>query len=365
MNYEDRKYKELSDQIAELKRDNQELTDKVENLELLVKINRILSRTLEKDETLASLKTFFGQNFEFEDYAIMLKTETEEKLEVISHSSPSLDEKIWIPLGDKKSILFRSFHDANCRYIKDLSTDYTSELANLLDQIEGSLLCLPLVPEEGRVIGLTIFYRRAPQAFSEQEITKLESIVQYAAINIDKTILFHTTKELAYTDGLTGVFNRRYFDQRYFREIVRARRYERSLSVLMIDIDRFKLYNDTFGHLMGDEVLRKVANVLELNLRRADVLCRYGGEEFVVILPEINAEQACLVAEKLRNAVINVDFAGEEKMPSHQVTISIGVSSFPQCGDSEQAVLQRADDALYRAKKTGRNKVVVLTGGEN
>jgi diguanylate cyclase (GGDEF)-like protein len=132
----------------------------------------------------------------------------------------------------------------------------------------------------------------------------------------------------------------------------------------MIDIDRFKLYNDTYGHLMGDEVLRKVANVLELNLRRADVLCRYGGEEFVVILPEINAEQACLVAEKLRTAVIDVDFAGEEKMPSHQVTISIGVSAFPESGDTEQDVLQKADDALYRAKNTGRNRVVMLQPGE-
>ena len=118
----------------------------------------------------------------------------------------------------------------------------------------------------------------------------------------------------AYTDALTSIFNRRYFDQRYTREILRARRYKRNLSVLMIDIDHFKVYNDTFGHLMGDKVLQKVAQVLETELRRADVICRYGGEEFVVILPEIDLHNAYYVAEKLRNAVITSTFSGDDKM---------------------------------------------------
>ena len=125
----------------------------------------------------------------------------------------------------------------------------------------------------------------------------------------------------------------------------------------MIDIDHFKIYNDTFGHLLGDKVLRKVALTLEKNLRRADVLCRYGGEEFVVLLPEIDLMRGAYVAEKLRTAILQETFEGEEELPIQNLTVSIGIASFPENGDSAEVVLDRADQALYEAKNAGRNMV--------
>ena len=114
------------------------------------------------------------------------------------------------------------------------------------------------------------------------------------------------------------------------------------------------------GHLLGDVALRKLAGMLENNLRRADVACRYGGEEFVVLLPEIDASHAQIVAEKLRTAIFDVDFEGEDQLPHKRVTISIGVSAFPEHGDDAAVVLRKADEALYEAKRKGRNQVVVV-----
>ncbi|MBN2000756.1 GGDEF domain-containing protein, partial [candidate division KSB1 bacterium] len=211
--------------------------------------------------------------------------------------------------------------------------------------------------EPERTIGLIVLIRQDNNAFDSAEISQLEQISVHVAAVIDKTILYHTTKELAFTDGLTGIFNRRYFDQRYLREILRARRYKRSLSILMIDIDHFKIYNDTFGHLMGDEVLKKVSQELEMNIRRADILCRFGGEEFVIILPEIDIKHAAMVAEKLRTAVSHTGIRGEENMPNKNVTISIGVAAFPENGEDGIKLLEKADQALYQAKKNGRNRI--------
>lgn len=143
-----------------------------------------------------------------------------------------------------------------------------------------------------------------------------------------------------------------------WRVIGRAQRYERTISLLMVDIDHFKKYNDILGHMAGDEALRQVATTLEKNLRRADVVCRFGGEEFVVILPEIGSKAASWVAEKLRDAVLAVHFPGEEKLPHKNLTISIGVASFPENGQSSEEVLLQADKALYRAKDLGRNRVI-------
>jgi diguanylate cyclase (GGDEF)-like protein len=132
----------------------------------------------------------------------------------------------------------------------------------------------------------------------------------------------------------------------------------------MIDIDHFKKYNDALGHLLGDVALRKVAAVLEKNLRRADIACRYGGEEFVVLLPESDSSHAVMAAEKLRQAILKVDFEGEDKMPDGVVSVSIGVAAYPEHGEDAGELLHHADKGLYEAKRGGRNRVVLLDDEE-
>lgn len=169
---------------------------------------------------------------------------------------------------------------------------------------------------------------------------------------------------LARTDALTSVANRRALFDLMGVEFRRSRRYGRDLSVLMLDLDHFKQVNDRWGHPFGDEVLREVSRLVLRNIRESDILGRYGGEEFAVVLPEANAEQAVLVGEKLRHAIEAHTFrmpdASAPGEPTVRLTISIGVASTPVDQDQDEVELfSRADQALYEAKRTGRNRVVL------
>jgi diguanylate cyclase (GGDEF)-like protein len=158
----------------------------------------------------------------------------------------------------------------------------------------------------------------------------------------------------AITDGLTDLYDHRYFVLRLDDEIERAKRYKRSLSLLMMDIDHFKRYNDTFGHLAGDDVLIGLAKIFKKSSRRVDTVARYGGEEFVITLPETKREGAALLGERIRKQVEKMEF---EK--GGGVTVSIGVGSFDGSNMSftKEDLIKMADDALYKAKRNGRNRV--------
>jgi diguanylate cyclase (GGDEF)-like protein len=164
-------------------------------------------------------------------------------------------------------------------------------------------------------------------------------------------------KQQAFSDGLTGLYNRRFFNQELEREIQRSYRHFLNMSLIMIDVDHFKNYNDNNGHQAGDEALKKLGAILKAQTRICDVNCRYGGEELILILPETGKKQAAILAEKLRRAVAETLFEFQDKQPGGNFTISLGVSSFPDDAVKTEDLIQKADQALYHAKSTGRNKV--------
>ncbi|OEF96528.1 diguanylate cyclase [Desulfuribacillus alkaliarsenatis] len=166
-------------------------------------------------------------------------------------------------------------------------------------------------------------------------------------------------KENSMVDGLTGVANRRRFDEAIELEWRRALRYEHSLSLLMVDIDYFKRYNDTYGHLEGDECLRKVAITLKQTLKRPlDMLARWGGEEFACLLPDTDAESAFKVAEQLRKAIVGLQLPHESSPISEYVTVSIGVATvLPNAEMHREDLFKQSDEALYKAKENGRNQI--------
>ena len=177
----------------------------------------------------------------------------------------------------------------------------------------------------------------------------------FAPNSIQNAHYVERVKQLAYLDGLTGIFNRRFFELRTVEEVQRARRYGTVMAVVMADIDQFKRLNDEFGHLLGDEVLRQVPSVFHQQVRKIDVVCRYGGEEFALLFTQTNVEQALGVAEKLRKTIEKWQFPGG----SRAITISAGVASFPLHGKNRDELVRAADSGLYRAKQAGRNCVRV------
>ncbi|MBL8920691.1 MAG: GGDEF domain-containing protein [Myxococcaceae bacterium] len=160
---------------------------------------------------------------------------------------------------------------------------------------------------------------------------------------------------LTTVDGLTQVHNRRSFDEVIERELSRCRRYGRTLSLVLIDVDHFKKINDTFGHLAGDAVLKEVASAIKKRIRKEDHLSRYGGEEFAVLTPEIDLKGARAMAEKLRRMIEKHEFSFDDEVIP--VTISCGVGTLGKKGDTSAALVQRADEKLYEAKAAGRNQI--------
>lgn len=179
-------------------------------------------------------------------------------------------------------------------------------------------------------------------------------------IRIRKVMDERRAQRLAITDGLTGLYNRRYFEERLDEEIHRSRRYDRPMSIIMIDIDFFKQFNDTCGHLKGDDVLRQLSHILQDYSRETDITARYGGEEFVMILPETSLESSRMLGERIRQAVDKAVFEGEEQIPAKKITVSVGVSCLTDDEGGYDA-LERADRALYKSKQAGKNFVTVLT----
>ena len=165
-------------------------------------------------------------------------------------------------------------------------------------------------------------------------------------------------QQLAITDGLTGLFNYRYFREQLEHEINRAERHNLNVSLVMMDIDFFKYYNDRNGHLAGDEVLKHIANILCSNVRKIDIAARYGGEEFALILPETDKNSAVIVAEKIRKLIEDDPIPHEERQPNGKLTISMGVSNFPDDSRTAKGLIEIADRRLYNAKQAGRNVVI-------
>lgn len=206
---------------------------------------------------------------------------------------------------------------------------------------------LPL-KAKNKVLGVLYLYITADIDMDEDRINLLRYIGIQIGMALDNARLYEETKELSLHDPLTGLANRRLMDILFERNIAAARRHDIPFSVLMIDIDYFKKYNDSFGHQAGDKLLKEIAGIMSGEIRGIDVAVRYGGEEFLVILSEMDTAKACDVAERLRKTV-------QDKT---EVAISVGVSTYDGAA-SKDALIQRADEALYRAKDKGRNRVEV------
>ncbi|NOZ60237.1 MAG: sensor domain-containing diguanylate cyclase [Calditrichaeota bacterium] len=351
---------ELEVKSPEIQELTQSLNQRMLELYSLYQIGLALSATLDLDEIFKLFQKIFQQTLKVDGFGIFLIDNAISTLEL--HTS------FGIPANcDKAKTSFKFGEDAFGEALMYEKTIYIPDISKQKryrffrdGTTSGAFLVIPLFLRKNHPVGIISLYRRAAGAFTENEISLFKKISEEIAKVIDKTLLFRETKELSITDELTGLYNRRYFNERFDREVQRAKRYKRPLAVLMIDIDYFKNFNDVNGHLMGDEILKRVAHTLDSNIRKADLLARYGGEEFVVVLPEIDKNHALQVAEKLRATIDRKRFPKQENQPGKNLTISVGVAAFP--GDSTDAreLVDLADRALYKAKAAGRNQVVAF-----
>ena len=221
---------------------------------------------------------------------------------------------------------------------------------------DAHLVCIPVFDH-----GSTMVLFCAPGSditrLSEEQRLVLGAVASELAVASENSRLFKLTQHLATTDELTGLANYRQLQQRLDAEVARATRYEKHLSLLMLDADDFKGFNDAFGHIAGDRALADMGAILGSCLREVDLSARYGGEEFAVVLPETDASGAYVVAEKVREAIESHLFGDEAEGRTSHLTVSVGLATFPTHADSKETLLREADDALYRAKSGGKNRI--------
>ncbi|MCM8811669.1 MAG: sensor domain-containing diguanylate cyclase [Candidatus Omnitrophica bacterium] len=240
--------------------------------------------------------------------------------------------------------------------VEDVKKDFRfSEMfAGKTQRPLGSLIGVPLMTEN-RCLGVLRAEANDSEKLSSDDLRLLRIIGDLAALSIENSRLYSRMSELALTDDLTKLYVRRYFEKRLEEELVRARRFKSPLSLLIIDIDRFKQYNDTFGHSAGDKMLRYVGILLKQAQHAGEVVARLGGEEFAWLLPNTAADAAVQKAEDFRRQMESAHLALRRAMTG--ATVSIGIAVFPKDGENVQALLKAADQQLYRAKVGGRNKV--------
>jgi diguanylate cyclase (GGDEF)-like protein len=240
-------------------------------------------------------------------------------------------------------------------YISDVRGYHLPVMPFKTDDI-GSVFVLPLLYERD-ILGILVLLMEKTNALGSNQRDLLEVLVNQAATSLANARFHGEIERLAVTDGLTGLFNHRHFQERLAQEFNRVRRSAEPVSLLLIDIDFFKKINDTYGHPVGDSVLRKVADIIRRTIRTVDIPARYGGEEFAVILVGSDAGGAVKMAERLRKSVADTKLFSDRN--TFSVTISIGISTYTKDIRGKEVLIERADEALYDAKESGRNRSVL------
>jgi diguanylate cyclase (GGDEF)-like protein len=230
-----------------------------------------------------------------------------------------------------------------------------SPLMQLLKSDDFVLVPLKAKDKVNGIIVADNFITKKP--ISKDDLRMLIMLANQAGLAIENSQLYEKTVMQAHLDYLTGLWNHGYFQFILQEELERAKITQKPLCLVMLDIDDFKIYNDALGHQTGDEILKELATLLKNQSRKMDFVCRYGGEEFTIVLPEIEKKEARFIAERLRIDVERKDFAHKEILPQKKLTVSMGIASFPENGSTPSEVIAASDKMLYQAKNKGKNSV--------
>lgn len=340
---------------------NQQLHGRLMELGILYDVSRTLTSTLQLSAVLQRIASLVPTRLDVPKFSIMLLN-AEGLLEAKAAHPPGRGtEGLTFAVGE--GVCGRAAQTRKSVYIPDLENEPHFKVKDPAStRGRGCLLSVPMVHGD-ELLGVLNFERPDKAGIGAEEIEFFTAVADQAALAVQNARLHEQTVALSVTDPLTGVPNRRFLFQQLELEIARANRFGTQLSMLMIDIDHFKVLNDSLGHAAGDEVLGKVAGVLKQIVRRVDTLARYGGEEFVVVLPQVTKAEAAEVAEKLRRAVEEVTLPHLGGQPGNKVTISIGVANLPIDAIDHGKLVDCADSALYASKRAGRNRVTSYAAG--
>ena len=350
------KIETLQERAGTLEAENRALRARVEELHTFLSLSKGLAATLNLEELFRLALHLIGRALRVDAYALLLLDEARERLVV--KAACGLPEagagERTVRRGEGLSGLVAETGQA--LLVPDVSAEPRAQ-AELFRLPRGAFLGVPLRCPGRELLVVLAAQTPEPHGFALADLDLFQAVANQVAAALENAQLYQRTRELSTRDDLTGLFNRRHFFEQLEKEVQRARRYRRAFALLLLDLDGFKGYNDTYGHLQGDEALREVARLLLASTRRADTVARFGGEEFIILLPEITAPGALVVAEKIRAAVAAYPFAGRAPQPGGRLTATLGLASYPTDAEDGLELLDRADRALYLGKQQGGNRV--------
>ncbi len=364
----------LEETLSQLERSNERLKSKVQAQDLMMEAAHRLGGTLKRESVVERLISLVHEKLQWPQFAFFLvEGQTERQwLKLVgsyglSRHGIQVQNKINIGEG-LVGIVAQTGAPiviGNLEKEKKLSVWETQEylLHGEGNRLSGSLMAVPMI-HKGRVIGVFLFYDQRAGMFDSDAVALISALAAQTALAIINAELYETTLELATSDPLTNVLNRRAMVKQIEYEIARAQRFNTQLALLLVDVDHFKHYNDRMGHVLGDVALKEIAAALKVNIRKVDTLARFGGEEFCVILPQSDVKAAREVANKLCEAIRALRLRGVEKQELGHLSVSIGitvVSGESELLSTDSAVtdlIALADHALYEAKRLGRDRFI-------
>lgn len=338
----DTEFDEVQSAMTSLYRDRQNLARQVDELATVREVALAVGSILDFNEMIRAVLDLVTTHFGIARAFIYLRSQDEQWFQVVGARADGRD----IPTARVLQKRIASGSGIVGRAAVELREVVET------DPGRGVAAAVPLVARD-RVVGVLKLADRDPAALDAALCRKLHAVAGAIAVALENARLYR----LAVTDGLTGLYVHRHFQHRLEEEFQRAARYGTPLALLLTDIDHFKKFNDTHGHTTGDAVLKGVAAVLSEEARNTDVVCRYGGEEMAVILPETDREGALQLAERFRRRIADRAFTDAEGRGALSVTISIGVAVLDPSIEKRSVLIERADEALYAAKHGGRNRV--------
>ncbi len=315
---------------------------------------------LNKKKLFDNIKKYLPVMFNAEYFSLFIYNKKQNQLELAVHNHKEWETKeeefivkeekgglMWDTVKAKKMMRIANFSQS--KYSKKKSENESKK------KYSENTVCMPLIIDDD-IIGILNLNNFQDENMTSEHFANIRMVTNHLAMALNNLLLHNRIEEQAIKDELTGLFNRRYLFTILNNCIEEAKRYENPLSILMFDIDFFKKINDTYGHDNGDITLKNTAQTIKQILRKSDILCRFGGEEFIAILTHTTASNAIAIAERIR-AEISKNQIILTNNSEITITLSIGISSFTKTDNSE-SIIKRADDALYEAKKTGRNRCV-------